>query len=180
MASKWIVNNNQLIIGNVKYHEDLLSPQRKRNETDGGGMWYLDRANKITYFWGVSQDFGGVSEETFQKAIDNSLISPFISETKIYFSHDSLYPLIVGRVARGELKPIIISEDTVKIEPEIVEIPKRNGIGRIACVATSSVLSSTFGKKTEQYINNGEKVRRNEPCPCKSGKKFKSCCINNK
>ena len=26
-------------------------------------------------------------------------------------------------------------------------------------------------------INRGEKVRRNDPCPCGSGKKYKKCCL---
>ncbi|MGX5149687.1 SEC-C metal-binding domain-containing protein, partial [Enterobacter hormaechei] len=27
-------------------------------------------------------------------------------------------------------------------------------------------------------IVNGSKVGRNDPCPCGSGKKFKSCCLH--
>lgn len=28
----------------------------------------------------------------------------------------------------------------------------------------------------EPYVRGGEKVGRNQPCPCGSGKKFKRCC----
>ncbi|WP_420795311.1 SEC-C metal-binding domain-containing protein [Legionella brunensis] len=28
------------------------------------------------------------------------------------------------------------------------------------------------------YTKSTPKVRRNEPCPCGSGKKFKKCCLN--
>jgi preprotein translocase subunit SecA len=31
------------------------------------------------------------------------------------------------------------------------------------------------GKKTEPIRNKGERVGRNDPCPCGSGKKYKNC-----
>jgi preprotein translocase subunit SecA len=31
--------------------------------------------------------------------------------------------------------------------------------------------------KVETIRNRGEKIGRNEPCPCGSGKKFKACCM---
>lgn len=30
----------------------------------------------------------------------------------------------------------------------------------------------------ETYRREGEKVGRNDPCPCGSGKKHKKCCLN--
>jgi preprotein translocase subunit SecA len=33
------------------------------------------------------------------------------------------------------------------------------------------------GKKAEPIRNRGEKIGRNEPCPCGSGKKYKNCCM---
>lgn len=33
-------------------------------------------------------------------------------------------------------------------------------------------------RKTRPMMREGQKVRRNDPCPCGSGKKFKNCCIN--
>ena len=32
-------------------------------------------------------------------------------------------------------------------------------------------------KKPEPIRNRGEKVGRNDPCPCGSGKKYKQCCL---
>ena len=47
----------------------------------------------------------------------------------------------------------------------------------------SEVFSNVFDiistPKAEQNNMNFEKVGRNEPCPCGSGKKFKNCCGNN-
>ena len=33
-------------------------------------------------------------------------------------------------------------------------------------------------QETQKPIINGTKVGRNDPCPCGSGKKFKSCCLH--
>lgn len=33
-------------------------------------------------------------------------------------------------------------------------------------------------KQNQQPIHRGEKVGRNDPCPCGSGKKYKKCCLN--
>ncbi|MBI2804756.1 MAG: SEC-C domain-containing protein [Planctomycetes bacterium] len=37
--------------------------------------------------------------------------------------------------------------------------------------------SQQTGKKQEPIRNRTEKVGRNEPCPCGSGKKYKNCCM---
>jgi uncharacterized protein len=33
-----------------------------------------------------------------------------------------------------------------------------------------------FNAKPQTYVRDGEKVGRNDPCPCGSGKKYKQCC----
>lgn len=35
-----------------------------------------------------------------------------------------------------------------------------------------------FGEVDRRRVSNEEKVGRNDPCPCGSGKKFKRCCAN--
>jgi len=40
--------------------------------------------------------------------------------------------------------------------------------------------SQESGKKIEPIRNRGEKVGRNDPCPCNSGKKYKNCCMKKK
>ena len=37
-----------------------------------------------------------------------------------------------------------------------------------------------FQEKVKQPVKNGEKIGRNDPCPCGSGKKYKNCCGKNK
>ena len=64
MARKFIINDNELIIGNVEYHFELLKG-RDKDKTIGGGYWYYDKPNNQLYFYGCSHDFGGVTEEQF-------------------------------------------------------------------------------------------------------------------
>lgn len=33
-------------------------------------------------------------------------------------------------------------------------------------------------RKPVQQVRDGKKIGRNDPCPCRSGKKFKHCCMN--
>ncbi len=43
-------------------------------------------------------------------------------------------------------------------------------------------MSYKAGKTIRCYkseIRTYEKIARNEPCPCKSGKKYKHCCLKN-
>ncbi|PHR99512.1 MAG: preprotein translocase subunit SecA [Blastopirellula sp.] len=37
--------------------------------------------------------------------------------------------------------------------------------------------SQNSDKKAEPIRNTGERIRRNDPCPCGSGKKYKTCCM---
>ena len=37
-----------------------------------------------------------------------------------------------------------------------------------------------FQEDVKQPVKNGEKIGRNDPCPCGSGKKYKNCCGKNK
>ena len=39
----------------------------------------------------------------------------------------------------------------------------------------SKIKNQQFNKKDLERLAN-KKIGRNEPCPCKSGKKFKYCC----
>ncbi len=88
MAKKFIINDNELILGHVEMHEDLLGKGSDRSKTIGGGFWHYDRDNNTMYFYGSSMDFGSVTEEQFLAAelplsIENAKI---VFSTKNYFS----------------------------------------------------------------------------------------------
>jgi len=85
MAQKYIINDGELILGDVEFHYELLG-DRIKNKTIGGGRWHLDEENNIMYFYDRSCEFGRVTEEQFNKSIK----PPFINEKKIVFSYDYL------------------------------------------------------------------------------------------
>ena len=62
--------------------------------------------------------------------------------------------------------PFCASSSKVKNEPK--SPPRRT---------QNYLVSSTY--KSEPYLRPEAKVGRNEPCPCKSGRKFKQCCLQN-
>ena len=47
----------------------------------------------------------------------------------------------------------------------------------IAAQQQSAIDATQAGRKLEPIRNRGERVGRNDPCPCGSGKKFKNCCM---
>jgi hypothetical protein len=66
MARKWIINNNEIIMGNVEFHKDLLTDHTK---TIGGGYYYYDNDTETMLFYSSSSDFGSVTEEQFNNAV---------------------------------------------------------------------------------------------------------------
>ncbi len=44
----------------------------------------------------------------------------------------------------------------------------------------AAIEGSKTDKKIEPIRNRGEQVKRNDPCPCGSGKKYKNCCLKNR
>jgi preprotein translocase subunit SecA len=62
-------------------------------------------------------------------------------------------------------------------EPEPAAVGGSIRASQEAAIAASQQ-SSGGESKREPVRNTGRKVGRNDPCPCGSGKKFKSCCMN--
>ena len=50
------------------------------------------------------------------------------------------------------------------------EVP--DSVGRLG------VLVGKLRVKNKPFLSLANKIGRNEPCPCKSGAKFKNCCLN--
>ena len=86
MARKFIINNNDLILGNVEMHEDLLGG-RKENKTIGGGFWNYDVDTNTMYFYGESMQFGSVTEEQLLAANKQLSVEKanIVFSTKKYF-----------------------------------------------------------------------------------------------
>ena len=83
MAHKFIINDGDLILGDVEFHEELVCKGRERNKTVGGGRWYFNKIANTIYFWGKSVDFGQASKEQF----DDSFKQPSVERATIVFSN---------------------------------------------------------------------------------------------
>ena len=55
------------------------------------------------------------------------------------------------------------------------KLPAASEIGEQQQAAIDS--ASQGDQKVEPIRNRGQRVGRNEPCPCGSGKKYKNCCL---
>jgi len=99
---KFIIVDNQIIMGLVEFHHDLLPKSKPKSnfmmigeiKTEpqskpiGGGRWEYNNElypGKV-FFFGKSHEFGSVTEQQLRDAWENSLISPFIENCEIIFS----------------------------------------------------------------------------------------------
>ncbi len=64
------------------------------------------------------------------------------------------------------------------ITREQQEAMERENQQRMA--AAKANYGDDFQENVKQPVKNGEKIGRNDPCPCGSGKKYKNCCGKNK
>ena len=68
-----------------------------------------------------------------------------------------------------------IREDTVKM---LYHVYNPDNIQRKKVAKEVDTVNPDTGKKTP-YVRKKEKIGRNDPCPCGSGKKYKNCCGRN-
>ncbi len=95
---------------------------------------------------------------------------------RAYGQHD---PVVEYRLEGFEMFDAMINsirETTVRalffVRPRTQEEPKRE---QVADVSHASY-GGDGSEKKQPVRNKGEKVGRNDPCPCGSGKKYKKCC----
>jgi uncharacterized protein YecA (UPF0149 family) len=103
-----------------------------------------------------------------------------MEETKEYVSKD--------------VEQKIIEVPTVQVMPETgtimdaVKMSEENDKKREAMEAAMSndqmkkfeAMAKAYQNAHTQKVRKYDKIGRNDPCPCGSGKKFKNCCINKK
>ena len=96
---------------------------------------------------------------------------------RAYGQHD---PVVEYRLEGFEMFDAMISsirENTVRalffVRPRTQEEPKRE---QVADVSHASYGGGDGSEKKQPVRNKGDKVGRNDACPCGSGKKYKKCC----
>ncbi len=86
MAKKYIIHNNELIIGNVEHHIELV-PDNNKKLTIGGGRWDFNNETKNFVFYDSSFEFGSVTKEQFKNALKNYKFTERMKDCKIYFTN---------------------------------------------------------------------------------------------
>lgn len=88
MPQKFIINNDNLILGNVDHHVDLA---KNHTTTKGGGWWHIDSENKKIYLYSKSLQFKHAKFADVLSAVNYGKLPEYLKDYEFYFSHaDSL------------------------------------------------------------------------------------------
>ena len=100
--------------------------------------------------------------------------------TRSYANKD---PLVEYRFAADEMFEGVVSEikrDTVRdlllVRIRTGEEVKRQRVAKESAAGTAEAMKAGTEKAKPKVKTAAEKVGRNDPCPCGSGKKYKKCC----
>lgn len=100
--------------------------------------------------------------------------------TRSYANKD---PLVEYRFAADEMFEGVVAEikrDTVRdlllVRIRTGEEVKRQRVAKESAAGTAEVMNAGTEKAKPKVKTAAEKVGRNDPCPCGSGKKYKKCC----
>lgn len=100
--------------------------------------------------------------------------------TRSYANKD---PLVEYRFAADEMFEGVVSEikrDTVRdlllVRIRTGEEVKRQRVAKESAAGTAEAMNAGTEKAKTKVKTAAEKVGRNDPCPCGSGKKYKKCC----
>lgn len=66
MDTKWVINDNKIMLGCVSFHRYLSNDNSK---TTAGGEYWVDNASNTIYFFGKSEEFGQATRVQFEAAI---------------------------------------------------------------------------------------------------------------
>ena len=89
----------------------------------------------------------------------------------VLFSDGKLYGLSDQTLAKEHIGHKVLVKGTIEEESKVMEQHQ-------AAMAANAAMERTQGRVVHSggtYTRNMQKVGRNEPCPCGSGKKFKKC-----
>lgn len=161
MAKKFIIINDFLIMGNVKFHRDLI-PSGNPHRPIGGGYWHITPEKEL-WLYGRSEDFGRCSEEKVKMVIGTGRYFDFGKKVdEVYFSDADLFAEAKMRYTE------------IPMTPPMMDAPPTES----SMAITNNRPPEEKTVKPETYRREGSKTHRNDPCPCKSGKKHKNCCMN--
>ncbi len=94
----------------------------------------------------------------------------------------------IGLVAYAQRDPVVVykqesfemfDEMVEAIQSDVVKILFKARFERDTETASKEEKNIQVGPRPKTMVREGEKINRNDPCPCGSGKKYKNCCGRN-
>jgi len=108
MAAKFIIADDQLIMGHVDLHRELYKDTSK---ILGGGWWYINKERTKAYLYSKSFDFGRVTKDQLVSALENSYLSGGVDKMEIYFSESDELSEAIEHGEQIVFNPINFFED---------------------------------------------------------------------
>lgn len=124
-----------------------------------------------------------VNEETYDKIKDlwegNKIYNDNMEEVKEYVSKETMNPEIVSIPTVQEVP----STGMIMDEVPMSEANNQSKEAMEAAISTDQMkkfeaLAKAWKEAHTQKIRKFDKIGRNDPCPCGSGKKYKNCCLS--
>lgn len=124
-----------------------------------------------------------VNEETYDKIKDlwedNKIYNDNMEEVKEYVSKEAMNPEIVSIPTVQEVP----STGMIMDEVPMSEANNQSREAMEAAISTDQMkkfeaLAKAWKEAHTQKIRKFDKIGRNDPCPCGSGKKYKNCCLS--
>ena len=124
-----------------------------------------------------------VNEETYDKIKDlwesNKIYNDNMEKVKEYVSNEAMNPEIVSIPTVQEVP----STGMIMDEVPMSEANNQSREAMEAAISTDQMkkfeaLAKAWKEAHTQKIRKFDKIGRNDPCPCGSGKKYKNCCLS--
>lgn len=124
-----------------------------------------------------------VNEETYDKIKDlwesNKIYNDNMEKVKEYVSNEAMNPEIVSIPTVQEVP----STGMIMDEIPMSEANNQSREAMEAAISTDQMkkfeaLAKAWKEAHTQKIRKFDKIGRNDPCPCGSGKKYKNCCLS--
>ena len=124
-----------------------------------------------------------VNEKTYDKIKNlwegNKIYNDNMEEVKEYVSKETMNPEIVSIPTVQEVP----STGMIMDEVPMSEANNQSREAMEAAISTDQMkkfeaLAKAWKEAHTQKIRKFDKIGRNDPCPCGSGKKYKNCCLS--
>ena len=176
---------NDFIFNSPEEKNKITADDIKEMLTNRAEEKYTEKENLLDEFFGRKDAMREVERVILLKAVDVNWMDHIDAmadlqnsiQLRAYAQRD---PIIDFRMEGADMFDAVIQNIKEATVRNIMNVmPKKESIQRVQ-VAKGDIASvggdASSMKKKPVVKNKAEKVGRNDPCPCGSGKKYKKCC----